>query len=222
MSTGSVRLDLLLEDIVNDSISGSDDSVYKLMHAYPGLNEKQAREIFRMIAAGNEKKKEEAELVVTAPPSFMIPAKTTKVVVDELIRNAKSSITMTGYSLSTYFDDMVDCIVRKSQSGVFVKFFVNNIDKQKNLDKLYIHRSSFLKIYNYPENEENKSSALHAKVISVDKCKTLITSANLSYNGQEGNIEVGTFIESARIAKQLEETLTRLIFSGVFTELKGD
>ena len=217
-----MRLDLLLEDIVNDSISGSDDSVYRLMHDYPGLNEKQAREIFRMIAAGNEKKREEAELVVTAPPSFMIPAKTTKVVVDELIRNAKSSITMTGYSLSTYFDEMVDCIVRKSQSGVFVKFFVNNIDKQKNLDKLYIHRSRFLKIYNYPENEENKSSALHAKVISVDKCKTLITSANLSYNGQEGNIEVGTFIESTRIAKQLEETLTRLIFSGVFTEVKDD
>ena len=61
MSTGSVRLDLLLEDIVNDSISGSDDSVYRLMHDYPGLNEKQAREIFRMIAAGNEIKKEEAE-----------------------------------------------------------------------------------------------------------------------------------------------------------------
>ena len=188
MSTGSVRLDLLLEDIVNDSISGSDDSVFMLMHDYPGLNEKQAREICRMIAAGNERKKEETELVVTAPPSFMIPAKTTKVVVDELIRNAKSSITMTGYSLSAYFDEMVDCIVRKSQTGVFVKFFVNNIDKQKNIDKLYIHRSRFLKIYNYPENEENKSSALHAKVI----------------------------------AKQLEETLTRLIFSGVFSEVKDE
>ena len=220
MSTGIVRLDLLLEDIVNDSISGSDESVYRLMEQYPGLNEKQAKEICLMIADSNERKKEEAELVVTAPPSFTIPAKTTKVVVDEMIRSAKSSITMTGYSLSTYFDEMIDCIVRKSQSGVFVKFFVNNMEKQKNLKKLCAYRGRFLQIYNYPEQEENKSSALHAKVISVDKCKTLITSANLSYNGQEGNIEVGTYVESPRIAKQLDDTLTKLIFKGVFTEVR--
>ena len=108
MSTGIVRLDLLLEDIVNDSISGSEESVYRLMEQYPGLNEKQAKEICLMIADSNERKKEEAELVVTAPPSFTIPAKTTKVVVDEMIRSAKSNITMTGYSLSTYFDEIHD------------------------------------------------------------------------------------------------------------------
>lgn len=33
-------------------------------------------------------------------------------------------------------------------------------------------------------------SALHAKVISIDQRETLITSANLSYHGQEANIEL--------------------------------
>ena len=62
-------------------------------------------------------------------------------------------------------------------------------------------------------------SALHAKVISVDQQKTLITSANLSYHGQEGNIELGTLIESERTAKQVEDLFTKLLFKKIFVEV---
>ena len=63
-------------------------------------------------------------------------------------------------------------------------------------------------------------SALHAKVISVDQEETLITSANLSYHGQEGNIELGTHIVSKDIAKQVENVFTQLLFAKVFEEVK--
>lgn len=62
-------------------------------------------------------------------------------------------------------------------------------------------------------------AALHAKVISVDQKKTLITSANLSYHGQQGNIELGMLAESKKIAKQLDDVFTKLIFAKVFTEI---
>ena len=62
-------------------------------------------------------------------------------------------------------------------------------------------------------------SALHAKAISVDGEKTLITSANLSFHGQEGNLELGTLIESSEIAHQVDEVFTRLIFKKVFVEV---
>ena len=62
-------------------------------------------------------------------------------------------------------------------------------------------------------------AALHAKVISVDQKKTLITSANLSYHGQQGNIELGMLAESRKIAKQLDDVFTKLIFEKVFTEV---
>ena len=62
-------------------------------------------------------------------------------------------------------------------------------------------------------------AALHAKVISVDQKQTLITSANLSYHGQQGNIELGTLIESKQIAKQIDDVFTKLIFSKVFSEV---
>ena len=62
-------------------------------------------------------------------------------------------------------------------------------------------------------------AALHAKVISVDGKQTLITSANLSYHGQQGNIEIGTLIESERVAKQIDNVMTQLIFRKIFKEV---
>lgn len=61
-------------------------------------------------------------------------------------------------------------------------------------------------------------SALHAKVISFYQEDGLITSANLSYHGQEGNIELGTQIYSKDMTKQVDDVFTRLVFSKVFEE----
>ena len=53
-------------------------------------------------------------------------------------------------------------------------------------------------------------AALHAKMIVVDECKSLISSANLSYHGMEGNIEAGIYIESEEKAREIEELLKNL------------
>lgn len=139
-------------------------------------------------------------------------------VVQSMIEEAKRNILITGYSLSTYFSELTDTIIDKSQKGVFVKFFINNIEKQAEADKLLRYKGRFLRIYDY-SNEEDKMAALHAKVISVDMKQTLITSANLSYHGQQGNIELGTLIESERTAKQLDDVMTQLIFKKIFREV---
>lgn len=151
-----------------------------------------------------------SELVATTPPSFAIKTKSTKVVVDMMIRGAEKSILITGYSLSDYFADLIECIIRKSQQGVFVKFFVNDIGNQKAFERLCSYKSKFLKIYNYPKGDD-KMAALHAKVIVVDQTETLITSANLSYHGQEGNIELGTKITSPEIARQVDDIFTKFL-----------
>ena len=56
-------------------------------------------------------------------------------------------------------------------------------------------------------------------MISVDAKETLITSANLSYHGQEGNIELGTHIMSSQIAKQVDDVFTALLFKKVCEEI---
>ena len=218
MSTGCMNLDILLDQILSDALAGANESVRAIQRRYPSLSEREASEIFSMISSAAERNDDSAELIITASPSFALRVKPTKVVVNAMLSNAKSSILITGYSLSDYFSDLVDCVIRKSQEGVLVKFFVNDIASQKSFDRLCRYKGRFLRIYNYPK-QEDKMSALHAKVISVDQQDTLITSANLSYHGQEGNIELGTKIHSRDLARQVEDVFTKLVFKKAFVEL---
>ena len=218
MSTGSISLDILLNQILTDALSGGSESVQAIRKRYPSLSEKEAREIFSMVSGAAAGSEDSAELVVTAPPSFALKTKPTKVMVDAMLTNARKSILITGYSLSDYFSDLIDRIIRKSQEGVLVKFYVNDIASQQTFDRLCQYKGKFLRIYNYPK-QDDKMSALHAKMISVDQQKTLITSANLSYHGQEGNIELGVIIDSGKTAKQVDDLFTKLLFNKVFVEV---
>ena len=218
MSTGNVNLDILLHQIKVDAIARTDDSVNAILKRYPALSRKEALEIHKMIVATALEQHDQSTLVVTAPPSFAIRNKVTKVVVDDMLSRAQRNILITGYSLSDYFTDMVELIIKKSQQGIFVKFYVNNIESQKCFDRLIQYKGRFLEIYNYPKQKDSMS-ALHAKVISIDQQETLITSANLSYHGQEGNIELGTHVISKDIATQVDRLFTQLVFSKVFEKV---
>lgn len=215
MSTGNINLDILLNQIKKDAAAQTVDSVLNICKRYPSLSRIEALEIHRMIVTASQQYHDKTSLVVTAPPSFAIQSKVTKVVVDEMLSRAQKSILITGYSLSGYFSDMVEKIIQKSRQGIFVKFYVNDVESQNSFDRLLKYRGRFLEIYNYPKQEDSMS-ALHAKVISIDQLETLITSANLSYHGQEGNVELGTHIVSKDIAMQVEKVFTQLVFSKVF------
>ena len=43
--------------------------------------------------------------------------------------------------------------------------------------------------------------------------------ANLSYHGQEGNIELGTLVDSKKIARQVDDVFTHLIFNKIVQEI---
>ncbi len=214
----SVNPDILFNTIKEDQENGTSKASEMLKQAFPGVGDScdDLASLFGQALIQDDSDK--VSLVVTAPPSFSINARTTMNVVRSMIEEANSSILITGYSLSSYFADLVDIIIQKSQSSVFVKFFVNDIDSQESFEKLLRYKGRFLKIYNY-KKQEDSMAALHAKVISVDQKKTLITSANLSYHGQQGNIEFGMLAESKNIAKQLDDVFTKLIFAKVFTEI---
>lgn len=225
MSTGNVNLDILLNAIKDTAPDSSDRQstanapvVNLIKKRYPNLSPAEAEEIYLLVSSAlMANQGDRSELVVTAPPSFSVKARSSVNTVSSMILRAQNSILITGYSLSGYFGDLVDCMIQKSKSGVLIKFFANGLEGQAEFEKLLKYRGRFLRIYNYQKPEDPRSS-LHAKVICVDQSKTLITSANLSYHGQEGNIEMGTYIESATIARQVDEVFTKLLFSKVFLE----
>lgn len=219
MSGGDLKQEILLNTVRADAANGTDNATDILLRQYPGLSPTDYVELSGTIrSAMTMKRNDKVSLVVTAPPSFIINAKPTMTVVRSMIEGSKRNILITGYSLSSYFSELTDTIIDKSQKGVFVKFFINNIEKQPDAYKLLKYKGHFLKLYDY-NNEDDKMAALHSKVISVDMSKTLITSANLSYHGQQGNIELGALIESENTAKQLDEVMTQLIFKKIFREV---
>ena len=203
-----INKEILINTIKSDYSNGTTKSVEILKRNYPELSQQKCESIIELInEAITSNEADKVSIVVTAPPSFAINARTTMSVVQSMISGAERNIIITGYSLSSYFSDLVDIIIDKS-----------HIDKQQGFDKLLRYKGRFLNMYNYKQSDD-KMSALHAKVLSVDGYSTLITSANLSYHGQQGNIELGTKIDSKTVAKQIDDIFTKLIFSKVFVQL---
>lgn len=112
---------------------------------------------------------------------------------------------------------MLDVIIRKSQQGIYVRIYINNIEKQKDvLNRLMAYQSRFLQLYEYQKQEDDKMAALHAKLLVSDVRRSLISSANLSYHGMQGNVEMGFLIESHNKAKQIETVLKEMVRMKVF------
>lgn len=189
--------DLLITDFVklNNLFS---ESIYKLKLRFPHNSDEEILEIFYMMyKIYNVNKSDDAELVITAPASFKIKARKTAIVVNELINNAKNEISITGYSISEYVGDILDIIIKKSMSGVYVNLYINDLDsKDKILKDILMYKGKYLNVYNYNKEEDDKMAALHAKVIVIDSSKVFITSSNLSYHGMVKNIEMGVLINS--------------------------
>lgn len=221
MSTGNINLDMIIYKIRKAELSGL--TLYKnealsAISKYFNVDVKKANDIYLITCEAALKTYEKPELIVTAPTSFSIKEKSTKNKVIEMISEATDQIIITGYSLSDYFEDVVDILIDKSKKGVLVKFFANNLDGQDMFEKLILYKGKFLQIYNYNKSDD-KMASLHAKVLCVDNYKTLITSANLSYHGQQGNIEVGTYNESFGLAKSIDDFFTKLVFMNTFKKI---
>ena len=70
------------------------------------------------------------------------------------------------------------------------------------------------------EQMEETKNIFHAKLIVSDVKKALVSSANLSYHGMQGNVEMGFLIESHDKAKQIEEVMKEMVRMKVFSKLR--
>lgn len=231
MWDSSIRIDYivgLIKDAIENYLVTGDDSSFtraitELKKYFSECNEEKILDIVNIcIQIYSIKQVEHAELVLTAPDSFRVKALRTKETLQKLIENAEKSLIITGYAVSDYFLDVLDRIIRKSQQGVYVRLYINDMEKQKSsLERLLAYRSHFLQIYEYQKKKEDKMAALHAKIIVSDARRSLVSSANLSYHGMQGNIEMGFLIESSNKAKQIEQVLKEMVRMKVFCKYEG-
>lgn len=226
MWNSSIKIDyiagLIADALDNYSVNGVNVSftkvIVELKEHFPNCRDEEITDIINLcMQLYLAKKTERADLVLTAPDSFRVKALRTKETLQKLIESTEKSLIITGYSISDYFADMLDVIIRKSQQGVYVRLYVNDMEKQKSaLDRLMAYKSRFLQVYEYQKQEDDKMAALHAKLLVSDAKKSLVSSANLSYHGMQGNVEMGFLIESSEKAKQIEEVMKEMVRMKIF------
>lgn len=134
--------------------------IEELRNHFTNCSEEEITDIISLcMKMYSSKKIEHAELVLTAPDSFRVKTLRTKDTMRNLIENTEKSLTITGYSISDYFAEMLDVIIKKSQQGVYVRLYVNDTEKQKEvLERLMSYRSRFLQIYNTIKDITNKGA----------------------------------------------------------------
>ena len=198
-------------------------SIDELKKTFPSCTDKEIVRILNIAYQINKlKKTEKSELVFTGPTSFLLKNRKIWNEVKKMISSAEKSILLTGYSVSEYFDEMLDLLSEKSLKAVHISLYLNDYEKhQKVLEKFlaYADCNPYIHIFKYVQPDDDKMAALHAKMLVVDGYKNLISSANLSYHGMEGNIEMGFYIESAEKGKEIDELLKNLKRLKVFEKV---
>ena len=232
MWNSNIKLDLLstnMAQAIDNYCLRGDSKVFSnvlsdIKRTFQNISEEDAWQIIGLCVSLHRRQNDEkAELAITAPPSFRFKARKINDVVEEMLKNVSKSITLTGYAVSDYFSEMLDTIILQSQKGVYVRLYLNDYEKQKKqLTRLMDLRSKFLRVYDYQKQTDDAMAALHAKTIVVDEREVIVSSANLSYHGMEGNIEMGIRLESRDKAQQIEEVLNEMIRMKLFVELRKE
>lgn len=231
MWDSNIRLELISSEIIQaiEAFCVRNDSkvfgtvITNLKKEFPSLSDQEIWQIIGLcVNVYSGKEAEKAELAITAPISFKLKARKINEVITNMIQDSQKSITLTGYSVSDYFSEMIDLIISKSQQGIYVRLYLNDYEKHKtNLKRLMDLRTKHLRVFDY-QKQDDEMAALHAKTIVVDEKELLVSSANLSYHGMQGNVEMGIRLISEDKAKQVESLLKEMVGMKVFKELRKD
>lgn len=152
-------------------------------------------------------------LVWTGPVSLPGATRTTGSVLIELIDHAQQEIVIVGYALAETARDIFKHLADAQQRGVQIVMIIDRMEEEKPLRVLrtcWPRNQDWPILYTRQASISDSKSALHAKAVIVDGHSLLATSANLSYHGLAGNIELGVLVEG-RIAQEAVTLLKLLI-----------
>lgn len=173
------------------------------------------------------------EVVTTGPEAGSVANRDTQVVVQELFRNAKSSVLVAGYELyqaEPVFRTLAERMT--CQPSPAVRMFLNikrplgDTSAERDLIAGFASRfrsqhwpagHSLPEIYFDPRSfdpDPKRRAVLHAKCIVIDGRTSFVSSANFTEAAQERNIEVGVLIRSELVAGRLIAFFSALISSG--------
>jgi phosphatidylserine/phosphatidylglycerophosphate/cardiolipin synthase-like enzyme len=161
----------------------------------------------------------QAQLVWTGPVSAAVPARSTLSVLLELIGTAQHEMVIVGYALTEGASEVFAQLGAARQRGVRIVIIGNQLEQRLGLIRTsWPDRKQMPELYTRRVAPDDPQSALHAKLALADKQRMLVTSANLTYHGLSGNVEVGVLVEG-NVAAEAVQLINRLIAEGVVVRL---
>lgn len=162
--------------------------------------------------------------VATTHPRLLPRARTTGGVARELVRSAHEQLLIVGYRATTdtkmtgLASQTLKAIADAARRGVSVTAVMQrDVSNRKALLRAFPEAASRAALYTWPEQEGDEKASLHAKVLVADRGDALVTSANLTYHGFSGNVELGVRIKGPPAAK-VAEVFEELIRAGEFVK----
>ena len=137
-------------------------------------------------------------LVWTGPVSLPGPTRTTGSTLIDLIDHAQQEIVIVGYTLTVSARRIIEHLAQAQLRDIQVVLIVDRMEENKLLPVLkscWPSDQELPLLYTRQASSSDPKSALHAKAVIVDSRTILATSANLSYHGLAGNIELGLLVE---------------------------
>lgn len=212
----------LLEGEISESLLTSRINVIQdLNRLFPETNnEDRLNILYLLMKTYFRNSNEKSQLIWSGPNVAGLPGRDTELVFEEYIKKASNSVILTIYSISEYAEKLIDLLKLKALQGVYIEVYINEFDaKAKLLNDLLEVKSNRLFLYEYT-GAMNRTQALHAKVLTIDDEKSIITSSNLSYNGMDGNLELGVILDSKEKSKEIRAIFNSMIQKKYFRRIK--
>lgn len=161
--------------------------------------------------------REDIELCWTGPPSLDVMAKSTASVIQELLGRAKREILIVGYRLTDkkvgaaladaigHVNNMVLIIDNDKQRANLA--IINDMFKGTARPRIYAHKTTERGFYK-----------VHAKVIIIDECEMLLTSANMTHHGIRRNFEMGLRV-NGHTATEARSLIMQMVRNNYFEEV---
>lgn len=169
-------------------------------HASSRLGDDVARGVLIGVGAGISAGRE-PQLVWTAPGAPPAARRTAQVA-SEMLKEAARTAIVVGYSLTKAAAPFIAELAEATRRGVTCTLVADRMeDKLATLSSHWPSDLGFPPLWSRPADPDDEQSALHAKFIVVDSRRLLVTSANLTFHGFHGNIELGVLLEGTVAAE---------------------
>lgn len=157
----------------------------------------------------NDSKKDNLEICWTGSTESSY-TRMTWPALSEIILEAQESILIVGYTITTGMQKIMGYLEEKSKENVRLEFMIDRVDEKKDFLQWARSLYTYPEIYTRPENPLDPYSALHVKCVVVDEKVAMFGSANLTYHGMKGNIELGLLVKNESTVKKIVQLLNGL------------